>query len=531
MNRIRYFAGAASGFRDIVRAPRLRNADDLIRASLANRHENFLELMRRVVFADPSHPYRQMFEIAGCSYADLDAGVRRDGIESTLALLRQNGVYLAHDEFKLKQPIVRSNRVIAAHDASFRNPLSTGRFVSWSGGSRSAGTSVNASTTARLYREAYDALTIDEFDLAQRQYVLLKPILPAIDGLLNLARASRLGCAIDRWFSPIVASPDSTHYRAATYSLIAMARIYGLQLPWPSHLSPNDFSPVVRAIAERRRQRLRVMVRTYTSPAVRVAAAAREMGLAIEGTLFLVGGETLTDAKRAAIESAGAEVFPHYAITELGSIGHGCRQMTTGNAVHLNADSLAAISYCRQAPLSGNQVNSLLFTTLQLHAPFVFINVEMDDCGTLGREPSCACRYARLGFTTVIRDISSFGKLTGHGVTLVGTDVLRILEHALPARFGGTATDYQLVEHDGAHQARITLRVSRRVPIASVSDVKDRFLAELRSCHGGQIAYRLWQHAGAVEVVHEDPVVTDRGKVLPLHVLGPGVKSGVAHES
>jgi hypothetical protein len=531
MNRLRHFAGIASGFRDIVRAPRVSNPADLIRDRLAHRHENFLDLMRRVVFADAAHPYRQMFELAGCHYEDLAAGVRRDGLEATLTLLHRCGVYLSHDEFKLKRPIVRSNRVIPATDASFRNPLSSGSFVTQSGGSRSAGTRVNPSTAARVYREAYDALTIDEFDLTQRRYVLLKPILPATDGLLNLARANRLGLAVDRWFSPVVASRGSLHYRMATASLVAMSRMHGVWMPFPTHLAANDFSPVARLLAERRRQGHKMLVRSYPSPAVRVAAAARDMGLSIEGTLFLVGGETLTDAKREVIEAAGAEVFPHYATTELGSIGHACRQLKTSDSVHLNEDSLAVIANRRQAPLSGDEVSSLLFTSLQHHAPFVFVNVEMDDAGTLARLPSCPCRYARIGFTTVIRDVSSFGKLTGHGVTLVGTDIVHILEHVLPARFGGAPGDYQLVEHDSAIQAKLTLRVSRRVPVSAIEDVKTRFVDELRTYHGGQIASRLWQHAEALEIVHEEPLVTGRGKVLSLHVLGSGVRTGAAHES
>jgi hypothetical protein len=531
MNRLRYFAGAAAGFREIIRAPRLHDAETVIRAQLSRRHEHFLELMRRVVFANAAHPYRQMFEIAGCGYEDLAAGVRRDGLDTTLARLHRSGVYLTHDEFKLKRPIVRGNRTIAADAGSFQNPLATGRMVGFSGGSRSAGTQVRVSTTARLHREAYDKLAFDEFDATRRRYVLLKPTLPAVDGLMNLARGTRLGCTLDRWFSPVVASADSLHYRMATYGLLAMARLHGMRLPFPEHLLSNDYSPVARVIDERRRHGLSVLVRTYTSGAVRVAAAAREMGVSIEGTLFIVGGETLTEAKRATIEAAGAQIFPHYAISELGSIGYACRQLTTGNAVHLNADSLAVLSHRREAPLSGEQVDSLLFTALQLDAPFVLVNAETDDSGTLHRA-TCDCRFARLGFTTVIRDIASFGKLTGHGVTLVGTDVVRILEGALPQRFGGSATDYQLVEHDGAGQARMTLRVSRRVPIAALSDVKEHFLAQLRAFQGGQIASRMWQHADALDVVHEDPIMSGhRGKILPLHVLGSGVTSELARES
>ncbi len=262
----------------------------------------------------------------------------------------------------------------------------------------------------------------------------------------------------------------------------------------------------------------------HTSPAVRVTAAAAEKGLDLRGTLFMVGGETLTDAKRRVIEATGAEVFPRYPITETGTIGIACRQLRTGNSVHLFHDSVAAIGYRRTAPLSGVEVNSLLFTTLLPSAGLVLINLEMDDAGVLA-PATCDCTFSRAGFTTQIRDIFSYGKLTGHSVTLAGADVLAILEHVLPARFGGGPLDYQLLEEDAPDQARVLLRVSRRVPLPSLEAVRECFLGELRRLESGTTVLRIWRNAAAVEVVHQDPLVTRTGKVLPLHLLGTGSRT------
>jgi hypothetical protein len=148
----------------------------------------------------------------------------------------------------------------------------------------------------------------------------------------------------------------------------------------------------------------------------------------------------------------------------------------------------------------------------------------MDDAGIL-EQGACDCTFSRAGFTTRIRDVFSYGKLTGQGVTLVGTDILRVLEEVLPARFGGGPLDYQLVEEDAPHQARILLRVSRRVSLPSPEAVRDCFLSELRRFQGGTGALRIWRSTGALEVVHEDPLVTRTGKVLPLHLLGTGSRS------
>jgi hypothetical protein len=254
-----------------------------------------------------------------------------------------------------------------------------------------------------------------------------------------------------------------------------------------------------------------------------VAAAALERGLDLRGTLFQVTGETLTGAKRALIERAGAEVFPFYWISELGPIGYSCRQMRTGNCVHLFRDALAVIGHPRQAPLSDVQVNSLLFTTLLPFAPHVLINVEMDDSGVI--EPAgCDCLFTRAGLTEQIRDISSFGKLTGQGMTLVGTDLVRILEETLPARFGGHPGDYQLVEQEGPAQTQLRLHVSPRVLRSSPQAVRDCFLQEIRRFHGGALAARVWRHTEALEVVQAEPLTTSTGKVLPLHLLGAGAE-------
>ena len=57
------------------------------------------------------------------------------------------------------------------------------------------------------------------------------------------------------------------------------------------------------------------MVWSIVSPAVRVAAAALDLGVSLAGAIFIVGGEALTEAKREVIERSGAEVHPNYFIT------------------------------------------------------------------------------------------------------------------------------------------------------------------------------------------------------------------------
>jgi hypothetical protein len=459
-----------------------------------------------------------MFRLAGCRYQDLAEAVRRDGLEAALAALHRQGVHLKHDELKGKRPLIRFGRSIPATPASFYNPLVRGFFENRSSGSRSRGTRFRNSTEVLLYRQAYDELVSREFGLAGKAHVALSPILPSGHGIVRLTNAARRGHPAERWYTAGGTWRDTAHYRLLTGFMVLEARLAGIRVPLPDYLPPHDFSPVARYLARLRAQGRAGMVHGPLSSAVRVAAAARDAGLDIQDTLFMTGGETITEAKRAVIEGTGSEVFPRYAIGELGSLGHACRQMRHGNCVHLYRDAVAVISQRRTAPLADVEVNSLLFTSLLPFAPLVLINVEMDDSGVL-EKATCDCALTAAGFTVQIRDLASFGKLTGYGMTLVGTAMVDLLEHTLPARLGGAPGDYQLVEHEGQDQTQLTLRVSPRVGAVSPEKVRQCFFDEVSRLHGGSLFRRTWLHAGAVSVIIAEPFVTQSGKVLSLHLL------------
>jgi hypothetical protein len=188
---------------------------------------------------------------------------------------------------------------------------------------------------------------------------------------------------------------------------------------------------------------------------------------------------------------------------------------------------VAVIGRRRRAPLSDVEVNSLLFTNLLPFAARFLINAEMDDAGIL--EPfECDCEYARAGMNFRIRDIFSYGKLTGQGITLMGGDIVRLLESELPRRFGGAPGDYQLVEYDGTRQAQLELRISPRTGAAAPAAVRDYLLHEIRGCYGGSLASRVWMHSGGLEAVVAEPFATRTGKVLPLHLLGSRVEAARA---
>jgi hypothetical protein len=165
------------------------------------------------------------------------------------------------------------------------------------------------------------------------------------------------------------------------------------------------------------------------------------------------------------------------------------------------------------------EVESLMFTTVSPVSIFVLVNVEMDDSGKL--EPArCNCELKAMGFTQQISNVYSYGKLTGQGVTLLGGDLLNILERSLPARFGGTPADYQLVERDGQSGVIVELRVNPRVGLRPASEVLKFFLAEVRRLWGGSLTARQWGQTGAVRVVFEEPFSSGGRKINSLHLLG-----------
>jgi hypothetical protein len=515
----KYFGRMAGGWFDLLRAPAERDPEALVRKNLQTREANFLNIVRRVISAEDSNPLNMIFRWAGCDYEDVEKGVKSDGLEATLESLRRAGVYVSHDEFKGRKPIRRSGHELAASPGDFKNPLVRSGLETTSSGSRSTGTITRPSLEFQLYREGQDALFLKQFLSPPRVVGALLPILPSTVALHRMLACIRLGVPVERWFALAGSLRDSGHYQIMTRLLVLESRMMGVKMQYPKTLPQNDFTPVARWIAQRKAQGTEILFITPVSFAVRVVAAAADCGADIRGTIFLSGAEPLTTAKRAVIEGGGAAVFSRYGISELGWIGWACRQMTEQNCVHVMRDAVAVISHRRRPELADIEVDSLLFTPLLPFSSYVLINVEMDDSGIL--EPArCGCPLKEMGFTQQIRDIYSFGKLTGQGITLVGADVLNILEKSLPARFGGTPADYQLVEREGASQTETELRISPRVGASSVEEVRNFFLAEIKRLWGGSLTYRLWSQTDGIRVVFAEPIISGNRKINPLHLLG-----------
>jgi hypothetical protein len=258
------------------------------------------------------------------------------------------------------------------------------------------------------------------------------------------------------------------------------------------------------------------LVTTHVSQALRICMAASENGMDLSHVTFTAGGEPPSAAKVAMITSTGAHWASKYFFNEVGAVGLGCAQPQDENDLHFLKDALALIQYPRRVPGSDLMVDAFNFTTLLPFAPKLLLNVESDDYGIIETR-SCGCPFEAYGYSEHLREVRSFRKLTGEGVTLIGSDMISILEEILPERFGGSPLDYQLLEEeDRQGMTRLSLLISPRVTIRDESEVITTVLEALKRKSNAPRAVELWKQAGTLRVKRQEPISTAYGKFMPL---------------
>jgi hypothetical protein len=164
-----------------------------------------------------------------------------------------------------------------------------------------------------------------------------------------------------------------------------------------------------------------------------------------------------------------------------------------------------------------------MVSSLRASAPFILLNYCLGDQAEVSQRP-CGCPFERLGWTTHLRGVRSFEKLTAGGVNLLDSDVIRILEDILPARFGGGPTDYQLVElEDASGRPSLRLRVHPGLGAIDEAAVAEAFLAAISRGSGVERVMGLaWKEGNLLKIERAVPEVT-MGKVHHVHVM-PSVR-------
>jgi hypothetical protein len=522
-----------AGARLLARLPRFlrrpTGVDDARRAlgrRLETRAATFLELVRRTVYARAESPYARLLRHAGCAYADLERLVRTDGVERALGRLLAAGVYLTVAEFRGDHPVRRGALTIEVEPSQLRNPLVGCDLPMRTGGSRSLGTPVGWSLDFVRDRAVNLRLAEAARGPARRRYaVWAAPGSAAIAHLLDIYARSG---APHRWYSPV--DPDSPElsapYRWSPQLLRAATRCCGRRLPMPVHVPVLAPGPIVGWLGVVLGGGEVPHLHTRPSAVLRICEAAATQGIDVGGAEVAVGGEPITPARATTMRRAGLRILPRYAAVETGLIGDGCLAPRGSDDVHVFHDLVAVVQPAEGQARGVLPRDALLLSSLRPTAPLILLNVSMGDAGVL--EPtSCACPLSTLGWTTQLRSIVSFEKLTGEGMTFHDTDVARILDEILPARFGGGPGDYQLAEGETPDgRSRLRLLVHPGVGPVDSGSVGETFLSALRAPGGaGEVMALVWRAAGLLEVERRAPETTPAGKVLHVH-RAPGGRNG-----
>jgi hypothetical protein len=496
-------------------------ARETLHRRFERREADFLGLVRRAVYERPGSPYRRLLGLAGCEYPDLEALVRREGIEGALRALCRAGVYLTSDEFKGRRPVVRGGTTFAVRLDHLRNPRSSVHLTAQTSGSGGARTAIGIDLEG-LRDEAAD-LGAALHAWGDRGWVHALWGVPGGSAIKALLRLSFCGARPARWFSQVDPASPELHprYRLSGHLVRWSSLLAATPLPRPQYVPLDDPLPIARWLADVLRRGETPHLTTFSSAAVRLVQAASGAGIDLRAARFTLGGEPTTPARRAVIHRAGAEAMPRYSTVESGHIGYGCLAPQAPDDLHLLHDLHALVRVDESGETGALPAGACLVTSLRPTAPLVLLNVSLGDRAVLARR-SCGCPLEAVGWTTHIYSIHSHEKLTAAGMTFADTDVVRVLEEVLPARFGGAPADYQLVEDEAEDgRPRLRLLVHPSVEPLDPDAVAHAFLAAIGDGNGPQrLMGLLWRDARLLRVERAAPRITASGKIRHLHRHG-----------
>jgi hypothetical protein len=499
----------------------LEQAEQVVRLRIGDREKNFLNLVHKGIYHYPDSPYLKLLKEVGCEYEDIKNLVEKSGIESALQKLFQEGVYISWEEFKCKQDVVRGSKHFHFKESDFDNPFLPSGYQVQSTGSRSAGTRTTFDLSHREDESYYHLLMLKSSNALDVPIVMWKPLPPSASGISNILLHWKVGKPITKWFSPVDENQARTSlmHKIAVRYIIYSGRLWGAKLAYPEPVSLHNAVKVAQYIETTKKQFGGCSLTTSVSPALLVVEAALSHGVNIKGTNFFVSGEPLTEAKYKRMMEAEVQVSPRYSITEVGRVGVGCSQRQSVDEVHLLHDSTALIQHKRRVKYSNIEVDAFLFSSILESAPKILFNVECDDYGIVENK-NCGCILGQVGYRTHIRNIRSYSKLTGSGMTIMGSELVRTLEVTLPKKYGGSPIDYQILEEeDDKGHTSLSLIVSPNIGSIDEKDIINTFLDDLRNnAEGGKLAAGFWSQMNTIKVKRMYPL-SKAGKVMTLHLL------------
>ncbi len=497
----------------------LDDAWRLAKDRMENREKNFLRLIERAVFAYPCSPYLALLKMAGCEFGDLRSLVGQKGLEGALRELRKAGVYVTYEEIKGRKPIVRNQFRLDVSPRDFNNPLARRDFESHTSGSTGLAQTVSQNLDSIGDEAVFRMLALHSYDLLGAPLVLWGPFLPSSASFRAILMWAHMGDSVRKWFAPNGWGDSKFWYKydPATLYMIACFRLFGHRAPFPQIVRLDSAEIVARYLHEMCKRNQACIFHTSMSRALRVCLAAREENLDLTRCVVWGGAEPATQAKIEQIRSVSRRFLSSYAMTEAGNIGYSCNNASDPTDVHLKSDALALFAFPYEIENIGMTVPAFNITTLTDSSSKLLMNVQMDDYGIV-EEQACGCELERYGYTTHIRDIRSYSKLVGEGVTLIGNEISQALEKVLPERFGGSYLDYQLLEQEDSNGfTRLYLAIHPRIKIPDEQKVLDELHKALSSSSPmGDGVHTIWKQAHTIQIKRQEPILTESGKFLPL---------------
>ncbi|WP_143311613.1 phenylacetate--CoA ligase family protein [Candidatus Methanoperedens nitratireducens] len=500
----------------------LEESMGIIAQRLKKRDEMFLEFIKEKIYEKEDSPYLKLMKTTGLEFKDIESFVADRGIEGTLKELAERGVYLTIDEFKGRSVCKRNGHTFSFREEDFNNITSAAGIRGATGGTRSQGTPVFFNFDYIREKSVLRKILLDAFDILDYPCVVWFP-----DGLgLSVTlEISKLGKPPLKWFYPInrAIQKKSNWFSSFKYwlmieSIAATTNMRGVHLPRPEYIDFEDSIKVAKYLSEIIEKHGGCYVITYPSSALKACRAAKEKGLRIAGTWFLLGGEPFTDLKKKEMESVGAKGVGFYISTESGPISLTCSNPGEIDDSHLLDGHIAVIQKREEVKFSNLTVDAFLLTSFLPDGPKTLLNVEMGDFGVIEKR-SCGCRLEKLGLLEHIHTIRSFEKMTGIRMSMLNNGLLRIVEEILPRRFGGSVTDYQIVEVEGDGFTELNLLISPNIAGVNKEKVLETMLDELRAIGKNcNLSIDMLENVKNIRIKREYSKRTRVGKVFSFHV-------------
>lgn len=498
----------------------IEETKDIVRQQLANREENFLNTLRTNVYDYPKSPYLPLLQAANITHPDVVKMVSQKGLEGALEELFDAGVYVTFEELKGRNPIKRNGVEYHVSDSDFNNPNLNSFMMGQSGGSTGAPTHTridldHITQNTRITNLIWGLNGIGDSPIAN--WFGMMPITPGYTTGLRLARS---GYKLDKFYSPTrtsIASPRWL-FTIMSYFLVLMVRFQGRYFPFPEYVPLNDPLPIAKWIASSLHEHGKCVLICSPSKAVRVCLSAEKHGLSLQGLNIHLGGEPMSEAKAKIMKRSGATTVERYTFNEVGALAQNCLNPSHSGDMHHLSHHSAIIQ--RPIEILDQTVNAFCVTSLHPTGPKMLLNALTDDYGEM-QMADCGCPLHEIGFQHQISNVHSYRKLSTEGTTLVGSDIIHILETILPDKFGGSLLDYQLIEQEDSNGlTRLYLYVDPSVSVTDNQSLVEGFLVALKDSHGSaKLAQEEFRQASTIQIRRQAPILTARGKYTPIRTL------------